>query len=109
MNLFEKHEKVKDFRPIDDVFFEVPAQKQEVKNSKFPELSAEVTRLKETEGGTQAVCEIMERYENIAIKNERLESIQRLLKLDCSKEFILKAGYTEEEFTEADAQFLQLA
>ena len=86
--------------------------KKEVKNSKFPEVSAEVTRLKETEGGTQAVCEIMERYENIAAtkakKDERLESIQRLLKLDCPKEFILKAGYTEEEFIEAETQLLQL-
>ena len=30
MNLQDKHEKVKDFRPIDDVFFEVLAQSKEV-------------------------------------------------------------------------------
>ena len=40
--------------------------KKEVKNPKFPALSAEVTRLKETEGGAKAVCEVMERYEKIA-------------------------------------------
>ena len=39
--------------------------KKEVKNPKFPILSAEVTRLKENEGGAKAVCEVMERYEKI--------------------------------------------
>ena len=37
--------------------------KKEVKNSKFPKLSGEVKRLKETEGGVQAVCEVMQIYE----------------------------------------------
>lgn len=76
--------------------------KKEVKNPRFPAMSEEVSRLKETEGGTQAVCEVMEHYENMAVRNERLESIQRLIKLECTKEFIFKAGYTEEEFEEAE-------
>lgn len=34
-----------------------------------------MTRLKETEGGAQAVCEVMERYEKIAVKNANIKKI----------------------------------
>ena len=34
--------------------------KKEVKNNKFPVLSSEVKRLKETEGGLSTVCEVMQ-------------------------------------------------
>ena len=83
--------------------------KKEVKNPKFPELSAEVTRLKETEGGAQAVCEIMEKYEKIAVSKalqaEKIERISNMIKKGCSKEFILNVGgYTEDEFSEAEKQ-----
>lgn len=81
--------------------------KKEIKNPKFPALSAEVTRLKETEGGTRAVCEVMEHYENLAVKNANIEKIIRMLELNCSKEFILSIGYTEDEFSEAEKQILQ--
>ena len=85
--------------------------KKEVKNPKFPAMSAEITRLKETEGGTRAVCEVMEKYEQIAatkaVKNANIEKIIRMLKLKCSKEFILSIGYTEDEFSEAQKQILQ--
>jgi len=83
--------------------------KKEVKNSKFPALSSEVKRLKETEGGVQVVCEVMQRYENLAVKEERIEKIQNLIRLECSKEFILKAGYTEDEYAEAEAELFQMA
>ena len=129
--LQEKLEKVKDFRPIDDVFFEVLAQnigvcqeilrviledddlmscflKKEVKNPKFPKLSAEVTRLKETEGGAQTVCEVMEKYENLAIKNANIQKIMRMIEKEYSKEEILDIGYTEEEFFEAEKKMVQL-
>ena len=36
--------------------------KKLVDNPKFPELSAEVKRLKSTEGGASAVCEVMQKY-----------------------------------------------
>ena len=75
--------------------------KKEVNNPKFPALSSEVTRLKETEGGTQAVCEVMEKYEKIAVHNERIEKIQAMIKEGCSKEFILRVGYTTNEYMEA--------
>ena len=69
-------------------------------------MSAEVTRLKETEGGTQAVCEVMEHYENLAVKNANIEKIIRMLEKKYSKEEILDIGYTEDEFSEAEKQIL---
>lgn len=82
--------------------------KKEVKSDKFPALSSEVKRLKETEGGVQTMCEVMQKYERIAVNEERISAIQNLMRLDCSKEFILKAGYTEDEYAEAEAALLQL-
>lgn len=79
--------------------------KKEVSNPKFPELSAEVKRLKETEGGAQAVCEVMQKYERIAVHEERLTLIQNLMRLSCKKEFILSAGFTEDEYREAEKVF----
>ena len=86
--------------------------KKEVKNPKFPALSAEVTRLKETEGGAQTVCEVMERYEKIAVskalQSERVDKIIKMIEKKYSKEEILDIGYTEDEFSEAENQMLQL-
>ena len=86
--------------------------KKEVKHSKFLALSAEVSRLKETEGGAQAVCEVMERYEKIAatkaVKKANIQKVMRMLEMKCTKEFILSIGYTEEEFSEAEQQLLKL-
>jgi hypothetical protein len=76
--------------------------KKEVNNAKFPELSSEVKRLKETEGGAQAVCEVMQKYENMAVHKANVEKIQAMLKEGCEKEFILKIGYTEKEYLEAE-------
>lgn len=43
-----------------------------VNNPKFPELSKEVKRLKETKGGLDIMCDIMEQYNQEAVdKNER--------------------------------------
>ena len=86
--------------------------KKEVKNPKFPALSAEVSRLKETEGGAQSVCEVMEIYENIAankaVKNANIQKVIRMLEKKYPKEEILDFGFTEEEFLEAEKQLLQL-
>lgn len=87
-------------------------KKKEVKNPKFPALSSEVTRLKETEGGTKTMCEVMERYEKLAVSKalqyERIKRIQRMIEKGYPKEEILDLGYTEDEFTEAEQQMLQL-
>ena len=79
--------------------------KKEVKNPKFPLLSSEVKRLKETEGGLQSMCEVMQRYEKMAAeeakKQERLQTIKKLLLKNCSRDFILSLDYTEAEYNEA--------
>ncbi len=82
--------------------------KKEVKNPKFPALSAEVTRLKETDGGAEVMCEVMEKYEKIAVRKDRIEKIQALIREGCSKEFILKVGYSEDEFSEAENRMMTL-
>ena len=46
--------------------------KKQVNNPKFPNLSSEVSRLKNTEGGLNAVCMVMQKYENIA-RNEGIQ------------------------------------
>lgn len=78
--------------------------KKEVKNAKFPKLSSEVTRLKETEGGVQVVCEVMQQY----IQELNIEKIQKMIKKGYSKEEILDLDYTEEEYAEAEANLFQL-
>lgn len=81
--------------------------KKEVKSEKFPALSSEVKRLKETEGGVQVVCEIMQKYEKMAVDEERISAIRKMIKKGCTKEFILDLDYTEEEYAEAE-RILQL-
>lgn len=84
--------------------------KKEVKNSKFPKLSGEVKRLKETEGGVQAVCEVMQMYEKMAadeaLKRDHIEKVKQMIAEKCEKEFILKF-YTEDEYAAAEAELLQ--
>lgn len=83
--------------------------KKEVKNSKFPALSSEVKRLKETEGGVQVVCEVMQRYIDETVHEERMEKIQKMIRKGYSKEDILELDYTEDEYAEAEAALLQKA
>ena len=83
--------------------------KKEVKNPKFPALSAEVSRLKETEGGAQSVCAVMERYERMAVKKEKIERIIVMIEKGYSKEDILDIGYTEDEYCEARTQMVLMA
>ena len=61
--------------------------------------------LKTTEGGIRAMCELMEQYNREAVKKDRIEKIQALLKHNCDKEFILSVGYSEEEYDEAEKVF----
>ena len=41
--------------------------KKQVNNPKFPNLSERVRMLKETEGGTESMCKVMQRYEDAAL------------------------------------------
>ena len=82
--------------------------KKEVKNARFPMLSSEVRRLKESEGGMQVMCEVMQRYEKMAAEaakhEERMQAIRNMICKGCSKEFILDLDYTEEEYAEAESE-----
>ena len=57
--------------------------------NKIEILSAEVSRLKETEGDANAVCEAMERYEKIAaaeaVKNANVQKIIRMIEKNIRK------------------------
>lgn len=79
--------------------------KKEFKNAKFPKFSEEVKRLKETQGGAQAVCEVMQMYEDLAVKKDHIEKIQIMLKEGFKEEMIYKLGYTEEEYQEAKEKY----
>ena len=54
--------------------------KKMVNNPKFPEFSSEVQRIKETEGGTLAMCAVMKEYEDIARNEGRKEGRMEGLK-----------------------------
>ena len=55
------------------------------------------------------MCNLSEYYEEVAVKKERIEKIQAMLNKGCSKDFILEVGYTEDEYSEAKSQLMQLA
>lgn len=56
--------------------------------------------LKNEEGGLDIMCEVMQKYEQIAAKNERIRAIQNMIELGLSKEKIL-TKYSKEEYEEA--------
>lgn len=74
-------------------------QKQ-VNNPKFPVLTRRMNELKNEEGGLNIMCEVMQKYEQIAAKKERIEAIQNMIELGLSEEKIL-TKYTKEEYEEA--------
>lgn len=71
--------------------------KKEVNNASFPELTKRMNYLKHQEGGLQAVCEVMERYERKAAREADIRAIKNMLKHGLTKENILE-DYTEEEY-----------
>lgn len=60
--------------------------KKEVKNPKFPQLSSEVKRLKETEGGINMMSEIMEQYNREAVDEEKADRIEKMFRMGYSLE-----------------------
>lgn len=86
--------------------------KKEVRDPKFPILSAEVERLKNTEGGTEAVCEVMKIYEEKARaegmaegRKEGLAALVRSLgKVLPSFEDIYKAVVANEEYKDVSRE-----
>ena len=57
--------------------------------------------LKHQEGGLQAVCEVMERYEKKAAEEANIKAIKKMInEYHATKESILE-DYTEEEYSAA--------
>lgn len=79
--------------------------RKEVTNREFPAVTRRFQELK-SEGGADAVCEIMERYLKEgrleAQREERIRAIQNMIDLEIPKEKILKK-YSPEEYQEAEA------
>lgn len=79
--------------------------KKEVNNSKFPAFTKRMNALKHEERGLDAVCEVMEKYEQKAaekaVTKANVESIKFMITtLNVSKEQILQQ-YSEYEYREA--------
>jgi len=76
--------------------------KKQVKDDRFPILSEEMARLKETEGGLNSMCQVMQHYEDIARREgraaglvagreeERIEILRNLLKNGMTSEAAMK-------------------
>ena len=82
--------------------------KKEVKSARFPMLSSEVRRLKESEGGMQVMCEVKQLYEKMAAEaakhEQRIQAIKNMIAKGYTKDSILDLDYTEEEYAEAEAE-----
>ena len=74
---------------------------KELDNSKFPAVTKRFKELKTTEGGLNAMCEVMESL----IKEENIKRISEMLKDGFTKEQISKY-YTAEEVEEAEKSLL---
>lgn len=61
---------------------------ESVNNSKFPKLSNEVKRLKETKGGLNSMCEIMEKYNQEAVDKAERKRIIKMAKTGSTHEYI---------------------
>ena len=53
------------------------------------------------------MCEIMRKYENLAIQKEHIDKIKKMIKKGYSKKSILDLDYTEEEYATAEAELCQ--
>ena len=73
--------------------------KKLVDNPKFPNFSSEVKRLKETEGGQQAMCAIMQQYEDKALQKGRLEG-----RLDTIREMVAAGLINEAQARQFEAK-----
>ncbi len=54
--------------------------KTDVNNPKFPKLSSEVKRLKNTEGGLKSMCDLMQKYNQEAVDKKQREIIKNMIK-----------------------------
>ena len=81
-------------------------KQKDLNNPKFKAVTRRFKELKETEGGLNAMCKIME---DIIKEEEREKNIKRIAKMiskGYSKEEILDLDYTEEEYEEAEKELI---
>ena len=82
---------------------------QEVHDPRFPKLSSRVSYLKEEEGGVSVMCEVMEKYMREAVeesrraaqKDERINTICKMIRKGFDRDTIMGLDYTEDEYAEA--------
>ncbi len=84
-------------------------KQQHVSHPKFPALSAEVKRLKETEGGLGAMCKVMQDIVDVEVAEAKRKAIHDLIELGVAKDKILALGYEEELYDAVEAELLQMA
>ena len=81
-------------------------KQKDLNNLKFKAVTRRFKELKETEGGLNAMCKIMEdivKEENEKIlKEENIKRIVKMISKSYSKEEVLELAYTEEEYEEAE-------
>lgn len=81
-------------------------KQKDLNNLKFKAVTRRFKELKETEGGLNAMCKIMEdivKEENEKIlKEENIKRNVKMISKGYSKEEVLELAYTEEEYEEAE-------
>ena len=81
---------------------------KEVDNLNFPEFSKRMKFLKHEKGGLDAVCDVMERYEEIAAEKvakeasekANIKAVKNMIQFNISKNMIL-TKYSETEYEQA--------
>lgn len=64
---------------------------KDVDNPKFPMLSSEVKRLKNTEGGLDSMCDLIEKYNQEAVDEKIIPAVKRLAKAGTSVKDLAEA------------------
>jgi hypothetical protein len=76
-------------------------------------LKNNVKYYKETEGGRNIMCQVLEEYgkmrEEEAVKDERQRAILNMINKNYTKEQILDIGYSEKEYKQAEASLATMA
>ena len=74
---------------------------KEVDNPNFPEFSKRMKFLKHEKGGLDAVCDVMEKYEEIAVEKANIKAVKNMIKVfQATKQQILQI-YSEKEYEQA--------
>jgi hypothetical protein len=75
-----------------------------VDNPNFPRLSSRVKELKSTERGAGVVCEVMERYQEKAVREAGIKTtVKMAVKFNASKEQAIEQLMTDYQLTETEA------